>query len=93
VAACRDALRQGGVLAVWSAHHDDAYLERLEKAGLDAEARVVPARGELGGLKHVIFLGVKRGPGRGKPGAAAPEAGRKAGGKSPGGRRRTGGAR
>ena len=69
IAACRDALRQGGVLAVWSAHHDIPYLERLKKAGLDAETRIVPARGADGGLKHVIFLGVKRilGPG-GRPG-------------------------
>jgi spermidine synthase len=65
IAACRDALRQGGVLAVWSAHHDLPYLERLKKAGLEAETRIVPARGAEGGLKHVIFLGVKRigGPG------------------------------
>ena len=59
IAACRTALRDGGVLAVWSAHHDGRYLERLQRAGFEAEAKVVPARGELGGLKHVIFLGVK----------------------------------
>jgi spermidine synthase len=67
IAQCHEALREGGCLAVWSAHHDDRYLERLERSGFDAAARTVPARGELGGLKHVIFLGVKKEPER--PGA------------------------
>jgi len=74
IALCRDALRQGGCLAVWSAHHDVAYLERLKKAGLDAESVVVPARGADGGLKHVLFLAVKREVrpgGRGRPGPKA----------------------
>jgi spermidine synthase len=33
IAACREALREGGCLAVWSAHHDERYLERLSRAG------------------------------------------------------------
>jgi len=75
IAACKEALREGGVLAVWSAHHDDRYVERLERAGLAAEAEVVPARGREGGQRHVIFLGVKRqrfspGRGAGRSGAA-----------------------
>jgi spermidine synthase len=60
IALCRDALRDGGCLAVWSAHHDDRYLERLQRCGFEAQARVVPSRGALGGLKHVIFLAVKQ---------------------------------
>lgn len=60
IAACREALRDGGVLAVWSAHHDDRYLQRLQRGGFEAEAKIVPARGDAGGLKHVIFLGVKK---------------------------------
>jgi spermidine synthase len=60
IALCREALRDGGCLAVWSAHHDERYLERLQRGGFDAESKIVPARGELGGLKHVIFLGVKK---------------------------------
>ena len=60
IALCRDALRDGGCLAVWSAHHDERYLERLQRCGFDAEAKIVPARGELGGLKHLIFLAVKK---------------------------------
>ena len=66
IAACRAALAEGGVLAVWSAHHDLPYLRRLERAGFAAEARIVPARGDAGGLRHVLFLAVKRdggGPG------------------------------
>jgi len=70
IAACRAALREGGVLAVWSAHHDERYLARLQRGGFEAESKVVPARGDAGGLKHVIFLAVKRdavrsGPARG----------------------------
>jgi predicted methyltransferase len=60
VRACRDALRAGGVLAVWSAGPDERYRERLERAGLAAEARQVPARsGTAKGVRHVVFLGVK----------------------------------
>jgi len=68
IARCRDALREGGCLAVWSAHRDTGYLARLERAGFAAEARVVPARGAAGGQRHVVFLGVKRGLPRGPGG-------------------------
>jgi len=88
IAACREALRQGGVLAVWSAHHDDRYLQRLQRAGFDAEATIVPSRGAAGGLKHVIFVGVKRDePGRGGPHRSKPVAGAGRGGSRPPGRR------
>ena len=71
IAACRIALAEGGVLAVWSAHHDEPYLRRLEKGGFAATARVVPARGPAGGLKHVLFIAVKAAPaGRGGRGGA-----------------------
>lgn len=55
VAACRAALREGGVLAVWSAGPDDAYRERLDRAGFDVEERRVTER-EGGGKRHVILL-------------------------------------
>ncbi len=58
VRACRDALRAGGALAVWSAGPDERYLARLERAGLEARAEVVQAHGG-GGVRHVIFVGVK----------------------------------
>jgi spermidine synthase len=67
IAMCRDALRDGGCLAVWSAHHDVRYLERLQRCGFDAQVKIVPARGDQGGLKHVIFLAVKQD--RERPGA------------------------
>jgi spermidine synthase len=75
VRACLEALRPGGVLAVWSAGPDERYLERLERAGLRARAEEVPVRAG-GGARHVVFVGVKAGPGpgparRGEPRAAA----------------------
>jgi len=52
----KSALRRGGVLAVWSAHRDDAFVSRLRKAGFAPEAVDVPARGVAGGPMHTIFL-------------------------------------
>ncbi len=61
VAACRDALRAGGVLGVWSAGPDERYRARLEKAGLAVEIHAVPAReGTARGSRHVVLVGVKR---------------------------------
>jgi spermidine synthase len=60
IRACADALKPCGVLAVWSAGPDDRYLERLEKAGLAAEARPVPGRsGSSKGVRHVVFVATK----------------------------------
>jgi spermidine synthase len=59
VRACRDALRAGGVLAVWSAGPDERYRDRLERAGLSPEVRTVPSLGAGRGVRHVVFLGVK----------------------------------
>lgn len=60
VRACRGALRQGGALAVWSAGPDERYRSRLERAGLEARAVTVPARGlkpgGAGGVRHVVFV-------------------------------------
>jgi spermidine synthase len=59
VRACRDALRAGGALAVWSAGPDERYLARLEKAGLETEVHAVPARaGTSKGVRHVVFVAV-----------------------------------
>jgi len=80
VAACHAALAQGGVLAVWSAHHDEPYLRRLQRGGFEAAARVVPSRGAAGGLNRVLFFAVKvpwGGPGaRGVRGGTRGGAGR-----------------
>ncbi len=59
VRACREALADGGVLAVWSAGPDDRYLARLQRAGLDAEARPAAPLG-AGPGRHVIFLARRR---------------------------------
>jgi spermidine synthase len=77
VRACARALSTGGVLAVWSAGPDEPYLERLEAAGLEGRAVTVPARGQgASGARHVIFLGVKRGPSPRRPGTPVPPAAR-----------------
>ncbi|MBL0278109.1 MAG: hypothetical protein IPQ24_18915 [Anaeromyxobacter sp.] len=102
IAACREALKDGGCLAVWSAHHDERYLERLQRSGFQAECKIVPARGAAGGLKHVIFLAVKRDserpgarPDRRQRGSKAPPlaAPRADGTPRAGGKPRPGGAR
>jgi spermidine synthase len=60
VRACRDALRAGGALAVWSAGPDNRFRARLEKAGLGTEVHAVPARvGTSRGARHVVLVGRK----------------------------------
>lgn len=58
--ACLDALKPGGVLAVWSAGPDQRYVETLERAGFATETHFVSARSSGGGVRHVIHLGMKR---------------------------------
>lgn len=55
----RDALRPGGMLVVWSAGPSPSYLDRLSRAGLDAEDRAVPAHGR-GGTRHTLFVARRR---------------------------------
>jgi spermidine synthase len=58
--ACLDALKQGGVLAVWSAGPDQRYVETLERTGFATETHSVSARSGAGGVRHVIYIGMKR---------------------------------
>ena len=58
--AARDALRPGGVLAVWSAHPDRDFTRRLNGSGFAAEEAKVRANGKSG-ARHVIWLAVKTG--------------------------------
>lgn len=59
IAACHAALAPGGVLALWSAGPDERYRARLERQGFEAEARIVSARGDGTGARHVVFLARK----------------------------------
>jgi spermidine synthase len=52
------AVRPGGVFAVWSAGPDDAFTRRLHQAGFRAEAVRVPAHGARG-RRHVIWLATR----------------------------------
>jgi spermidine synthase len=54
--AARDALRPGGVLAIWSAAPDPAFRRRLEKARFNVEERTVAARSNGKGPKHTIWF-------------------------------------
>jgi len=49
------ALRAGGVLAVWSAGPDRAFLQRLHKTGFEVEETRVRAHGSKG-ARHVIWF-------------------------------------
>jgi len=53
------ALAPAGILAVWSAYTDDAFVKRLGKAGFDVTKK--PIRGHEGrGPRHTLFIGRKR---------------------------------
>jgi len=54
--AARNALRPGGVLAVWSAHKDTAFARRLDNAGFAVDEVAVRARANGKGAKHVIWF-------------------------------------
>jgi spermidine synthase len=55
-----EALRPGGVLAVWSASPDRAFPKRLHKAGFEVEEVRVRARGARGGSRRTIWLAGRR---------------------------------
>ena len=68
LARIRQALAPGGVLAVWSAERDLAFLKQLDKSGFDARAEIVRSRGDRGS-KHTIFVArVEPGGGEGRRG-------------------------
>lgn len=53
------ALRQGGILAVWSAHPSQDFSARLRRAGFAVEEVKTRARGKRGGARHHIWLAEK----------------------------------
>jgi spermidine synthase len=58
--AAKAALRTGGILAVWSAHPDDGFAERLRGAGFAVDEVIVPeAANDAEGAKHVIWFARK----------------------------------
>jgi spermidine synthase len=59
--AARQALRPGGVLAVWSAAPSKPFTQRLRAAAFAVEEKGVRANGKRGGVRHVIWLAT--GPG------------------------------
>ncbi|MCA0904070.1 spermidine synthase [Qipengyuania aquimaris] len=56
----RDALRSGGILAVWSAAPDYKFTRRLKEAGFEVEERRVRARPNNKGPHHTIWFARKR---------------------------------
>ena len=59
LAAARDALTPGGVLAVWSAAPDARFARRLGEAGLAVEEVAVRARSNGKGPRHVIWFATR----------------------------------
>lgn len=59
LAAARAALRTGGILAIWSAAQDDRFKGYLRKAGFRVEERIVRARSNGKGPRHVIWFAAR----------------------------------
>ena len=57
--AIRQALRRGGVLAVWSSGPDPLFSKRLRDAGFDVNEVVVRATAKRSGARHVIWFATK----------------------------------
>ncbi|MGQ0506912.1 MAG: spermidine synthase [Myxococcaceae bacterium] len=59
IGKCHHSLAPKGLLVVWSAGPDEAYLDRLGRGGF--EAKVVSVRAHAGGRsKHVLFVAQRR---------------------------------
>ncbi|CAN7611151.1 spermidine synthase [Bosea sp. LjRoot9] len=56
----RQALRPGGVLAVWSQGPDRRFTQRLRQAGFSVEEKMVRAHKGRSGARHVIWLAARR---------------------------------
>jgi len=60
LAAARTALKDDGVLAIWSAWDDRKFVQRLRYAQFDVDVEHVRGRLKKGGPHHAIFLARKR---------------------------------
>lgn len=58
--AAFEALRPGGVLAVWSAGPDEGFRRRLKGVGFKVEEVASRARGVRGGARHRVWLATRR---------------------------------
>jgi spermidine synthase len=54
--AAKHALSPGGMLAIWSAHQDNAFVKRLKDTGFEVEERFVRARPNNKGPRHFIWF-------------------------------------
>ena len=59
LAKARDALKPGGILAVWSAGPDPAFAKRLRDTGLDIVEWNVRSRPNKKGAHHIIWFAQK----------------------------------
>lgn len=59
LAAAHQALRKGGVLAVWSSTPDAKFTSRLKKSGFVVKEFPLRANGPHGGAKHFIWTATK----------------------------------
>jgi spermidine synthase len=59
LAAAKAALKPGGILAVWSAHPDEAFTKRLKQAGFAVDEVKARAHGKRSGSRHLIWLARK----------------------------------
>ncbi len=60
LAEARNALRTGGILAVWSAAPDTAFGRQLERSSFSVETVKVRARETGKGATHIIWFATKR---------------------------------
>jgi spermidine synthase len=60
LASAKAALKQGGVLAIWSAAPDKAFARRLAEAGFSVEEVTVKARSNGKGPRHVLWFASKK---------------------------------
>ena len=59
--AASQALRSGGILAVWSSGPDLSFTQRLRKTSFKVEEVRVRANGKRGGARHIIWLATNPG--------------------------------